>query len=69
MSHAPETARLVDRSSTEDRLLGVRCSGRKRDGSACNKLLAEMNLTPGSIVRVKCGHCNEFNVFTGRSAA
>jgi hypothetical protein len=28
------TARLVDRSSTEDRLLGVRCSGRKRDGVA-----------------------------------
>jgi phage FluMu protein Com len=69
MSQHPMAARLVDRSSTEDRLLGVRCSGRKRDGSPCNKLLAEMNLTPGSIVRVKCGHCNEFNVFTGRSAA
>ena len=63
------TARLVDRSSTEERLLAVRCSGRKRDGSACNKLLAEMTLRPGSIVRVKCGHCNEFNFFTGRSAA
>lgn len=64
-----QTARLVDRSSTEDRMLGVRCSGRKRDGAACNKLLAELHLTPGSTVRVKCGHCNEFNVFTGRNAA
>jgi phage FluMu protein Com len=63
-----QTARLVDRSSTEDRLLGVRCSGRKRDGSACNKLLAELDLKPGSVVRVKCGHCNEFNVFAGRTA-
>jgi phage FluMu protein Com len=69
MSQHPMAARLVDRSSTEERLLGVRCSGRKRDGSPCNKLLAEMDLKPGSIVRVKCGHCNEFNVFTGRSAA
>lgn len=64
-----QTARLVDRSSTEDRLLAVRCSGRKRDGAACNKLLAEMQLAPGSTVRVKCGHCNAFNVFTGRTAA
>jgi LSD1 subclass zinc finger protein len=66
---AAQTARLVDRSSTEDRLLGVRCSGRKRDNSPCNKLLAEMDLKPGSYVRVKCGHCNTFNVFTGRTAA
>jgi phage FluMu protein Com len=63
-----QTARLIDRSSTEERLLGVRCSGKKRDGTACNKLLAEMDLKAGSIVRVKCGHCNEFNVFTGRAA-
>ncbi len=60
-------ARVVDRSSTDDRLLAVRCSGRKKDGTSCNKLLAELCLSPGSVVRVKCGHCNEFNVFTGRS--
>jgi LSD1 subclass zinc finger protein len=68
VTHA-HAARLVDRSSTDDRLLGVRCSGSKRNGSPCNKLLAELDLTPGSVVRVKCGHCNAFNVFTGRSAA
>jgi phage FluMu protein Com len=61
------TARLVERSSTADRLTSMRCTGRKRDGSPCNKLLAEMTLAPGSIVRVKCGSCNEFNTFTGRT--
>lgn len=67
MMHA-QTARLVTRSSTDDRLL-VRCSGRKTNGSACNKLLAKMRLSAGSEVEIKCPHCNEFNVFTGRSAA
>ncbi len=64
------TARLVDRSSTDDRLSGFRCSGRKRDGQGCNKLLLEMHadaLRPGRTVRVKCKDCNQFNVFTGRT--
>lgn len=62
------TSRLVERSSTGEALLAVRCSGRKpRDGTPCNKLLAEMDLKPGSMVRVKCGSCNTFNIFTGRT--
>ncbi len=51
---------------------GFRCTGRKRDGQACNKLLLEMHpdaLRPGRTVRVKCKDCNEFNVFTGSHAA
>lgn len=60
-------ARLVDRSSTEDRMLAVRCSGRKPGGNPCNKMLAEMHLTPGAVVRVKCGHCNAFNTFVGKT--
>lgn len=63
-----QITRIIDHSSTDDRLLPVRCSGRKRDGAPCNKLLAEIHLTPGSIVQVKCGYCNEFNRFTGRSS-
>lgn len=62
------TTRLVERSSTGEALLAMRCSGRKpRDGSPCNKLLAEMDLAPGSIVQVKCGSCNKMNVFVGRT--
>jgi LSD1 subclass zinc finger protein len=60
------TARLVESSSSDDRLLGVRCSGQKRDGTPCNSLLAEMQLTAGT-VRVKCRHCNAFNTFVGKT--
>lgn len=65
-------ARLVQRSSTEDRLIGFRCSGRKRDGQPCNKLLLEMHqdaIRANRFVRIKCKDCNEFNFFTGTDAA
>lgn len=65
-------ARLVSSSSTADRMSGFRCTGRKRDGQACNKLLLEMHpdaLRPGRTVRIKCKDCNEFNSFTGTTAA
>lgn len=66
------TARLTECSSTEDRLLGFRCSGRKRDGAPCNKLLLEMHqdaIRTGKFVRIKCKDCNAFNFFSGTDAA
>lgn len=65
------TARLVERTSTDDRLLGYRCSGRKKDGSPCNKLLLEMHqdaIRAGKFLRVKCKDCNAFNFFSGTDA-
>jgi len=72
MSSVGLTARLVERSSTEDRLLGFRCSGRKKNGEPCNKLLLEMHedaIRAGKFVRIKCKDCNGFNFFTGTNAS
>lgn len=65
------TARLVQRTSTDDRLQGFRCAGKKPDGRACQKLLCEMHedaIRPGRIVRVKCKDCNALNSFAGTDA-
>jgi phage FluMu protein Com len=66
-----QTARLVESSTTADRLVGFRCSGRKLDGRACGKLLLEMHedaIRAGKFVRVKCKDCNALNSFTGTNA-
>ena len=65
------TARLLARSSTEEHLIGFRCSGRKH-GNACNKLLLEMHadaLRSDKQLRVKCKDCNAMNTFIGTDTA
>jgi hypothetical protein len=65
------TARLLPKSSTEDQLIGFRCSGKKH-GNACNKLLLEMHpdaLRAEKQLRVKCKDCNAMNTFIGTDAA
>lgn len=67
-----QTPRVVAASSTEDRLSGFRCTGRKKDGQGCNKLLLEMHadaLRPGRTIRIKCKDCNQMNVVSGSTAA
>jgi phage FluMu protein Com len=65
-------ARLVAASSTEDRLSDFRCTGRKKDGQGCNKLLLQMHadaLRSGRTIRIKCKDCNAMNVVSGSTAA
>lgn len=62
-------ARLDTPSSTQDLkpLQMARCTG-TRKGAPCRKLLAEMELTAGSEVRIKCGSCNQLNVIAVKTA-
>lgn len=57
-----QPGRLVSRVRADDRVLSAaRCSG-------CNRLLLEMSLRPGSLVRKKCDRCGRVNDFTQEHA-
>jgi phage FluMu protein Com len=61
----------IVRCSTTEPMSGYRCSGTKRNGARCNRLLLEIEegaLYPGKFLRIKCGNCNAMNFFTGMDA-
>jgi len=39
------------------------CKGYRKDGRKCTRVLAELDLAPGSVVRILCRSCDTLNVF------